>query len=57
MTMDSDCNHKIKTLAAWKESHDKPKQHIKKQRQHFVDKGLYSQSYGFSSSHIKRAEH
>ena len=26
-------------------------QHIKKQRHHFDDKGLYSQSYGFSSSH------
>ena len=24
---------------------------IKKQRQHFADKGLYSQNYGFSSSH------
>ena len=26
------------------------RQHIKKQRHHFADKGLYSQSYGFSSS-------
>ena len=31
---------------------DKPRQHIKKQRHHFADKGPYSQSYGFSSSHI-----
>ena len=30
---------------------DKPRQSIKKQRHHFVDKGPYSQSYGFSSSH------
>ena len=29
-----------------------PRQHIKKQRHHFADKGLYSQSYGFSSSHV-----
>ena len=36
----------------WKESHDKPRQCIKKQRLHFADKGLYSQSYGFSSSHV-----
>ena len=26
--------------------------HIKKQRYHFADKGPYSQSYGFSSSHV-----
>ena len=28
-------------LASWKESYDKPGQRIKKQRHHFVDKGLY----------------
>ena len=39
-------------LAPWNESYDKPRQHIKKQKCHFADKGLYSQSYGFSSSHI-----
>ena len=39
-------------LASWKESYDKPRQHIKKQRRHFADKGPYNQSYGFSSSHI-----
>ena len=33
---------------------DKPRQHIKKQRHHFADKGPYSQSYGFSSSHVWR---
>ena len=38
-------------LAPWKKSYDKPRQHIKKQRQYFTDKGLSSQSYGFSSSH------
>ena len=36
----------------WKENYDKPRQHIKKQRHHFTDKSLYSQSYGFSSSHV-----
>ena len=41
-----------KTLAPWKESYDKPRQCIKKQRHHFADKGLYSQSYVFSSSHV-----
>ena len=39
-------------LAPWKKSYDKPRQHIKKQRHYFADKGLSSQSYGFSSSHV-----
>ena len=39
-------------LAPWKESYDKPWQHIKKQRHHFADKGPYSWSYSFSSSHV-----
>ena len=39
-------------LAHWKKSYDQPRQHIKKQRHYFADKGLSSQSYGFSSSHV-----
>ena len=39
-------------LTSWKESYDKPRQCIKKQRYHFADKGLSSQSYGFSRSHV-----
>ena len=39
-------------LAPWKKSHDKPKQHIKKQRHYFADKGPYSQSCDFSSSRV-----
>ena len=39
-------------LAPWKESYDKSGQHIEKQRHHFGDKSPYSQSYGFSSSHV-----
>ena len=35
-----------------KESYDKPRQSIKKQRYHFANKGPYSQSYGFSNSHV-----
>ena len=38
-------------LAPWKKSYDQPRQHIKKQRYDFVNKGPSSQSYGFSSSH------
>ena len=53
MTADDDFSHKIKNiLSPWKKSYDKPRQRIKKQRHHFVGKGSYSQSYGFSSSHI-----
>ena len=40
-------------LAPWKESYDKPRQHIKKQWCHFGDKGPYSQSYGLSSSYVQ----
>ena len=36
----------------WKESYDQPRQHIKKQRQHFANKGPSSQGYGFSSGHV-----
>ena len=39
-------------FAPWKKSNDKPRQCIKKQRHYFADKGPYSQSYGFSSSHV-----
>ena len=41
-----------KTLAPWKKSYYKPRQHIKKQKYYFADKGPYSQSYGFSRSHV-----
>ena len=44
---------KLETLAPWKKSYDKPKDRIKKQRHHLADKGLYSQSCGFSSSHAQ----
>ena len=50
--MDDDCSHEIKTLASWKKSNGRLRQHIKKQRHYFAYKGPYSQSYGFSSSHV-----
>ena len=47
----------------WKESYDQPRQHIKKQRYYFANKGPSSQGYGFSvvmygceSLSIKKAE-
>ena len=41
-----------KTLALWKKSYDQPRQHIKKQRHYFANKGPSSQGYGFSSGHV-----
>ena len=43
---------KIKSVTAWKKSYDTSRQHIKKQRHYFSNKGLSHQSYGFSSSHV-----
>ena len=51
ITMDSDCSHEIKMPAPWKETYDKPRQHIK-QRHHFDHKGPSSQSYVFSASNL-----
>ena len=39
-------------LTPWKENYDQPRQHIKKQRHYFANKGPSSQSYGFSSSQV-----
>ena len=49
--VDGDCSYEIKMLAPWKKRYDKPRQHIKKQKHYFANKGLSSQSYGFSSGH------
>ena len=43
---------KLKMLTPWKESYDKSRQHIKKQRHYFANKGPTSQGYGFSSGHV-----
>ena len=47
ITADGDCSHEIKMLTPWKESYDQPRQHIKKQRHDFANKGLSTQGYGF----------
>ena len=39
-------------LTPWRKNYDQPRQHIKKQRHYFANKGLSSQSYGFSNSHV-----
>ena len=46
------CPSECEELTPWKKSYDQPRQHIKKQRHYFADKGLSSQSYGFSSSRV-----
>ena len=38
--------------APWKKSYGKPRQHIKKQKYYFANKGPSSQSYSFSNSHL-----
>ena len=53
ITADGDCSHEIKmTLTPWEKSYDQPRQHIKKQRCYFANKGPSSQGYGFSISHV-----
>ena len=36
----------------WKENYDQPRQHIKKQRHYFANKGPSDQGYVFSSGHV-----
>ena len=53
VTADGDYGLDIKKmLPPWKKSYDQPRQHIKKWRHYFANKGLSTQSYGFSSSHV-----
>ena len=47
ITVDGDCSHEIKTLPPWKKSKDQPRQHIKKQRHHFANKGPQSKLWFF----------
>ena len=53
ITSDGNYRHEIKRhFLLGKKVLSKARQHIKKQRHHFANKGLSSQSYGFSSSHV-----
>ena len=52
ITADGDCNHEIRRCLSLEESYVKFRQHIKKQRHYFANKGPSSQSYGFPSSHV-----
>ena len=53
ITADGDCSHEIKRcLLLGKKVNVQPRQHIKKQKHCFANKGPSRQSYGFSSSHV-----
>ena len=52
ITLDSNRSHEIKRLLLLGRKTMTNRQHIKKHRHYFADKGPYSQSYGFSSSHV-----
>ena len=53
ITADSDCSHEIKrSLFLGRKAMTNLDSTLKKQKHYFANKGLYSQSYGFSSSHI-----
>ena len=53
ITADCDCSHEIKRhLLLGRKVMTKPRQHIKKQRHYFANKGPSSQGFGFSSSHV-----
>ena len=47
---------KLKGTCSLEERCDKPRQHINEQRHYFANKGSYSQSYGFFSSHVQILE-
>ena len=53
-TEDGDCSPETKKclLLGRKHAYDQPRQHIKKQRHYFANKGPSSQSYGSSSGHV-----
>ena len=63
ITVDGDCSRETKRLAPWKKSYDQPRQHIKKQRHYFANKGCLVKAmifpvviYGCESWTIKKAE-
>ena len=53
ITVDGDCSHEIKRrLFLGRKARANLDSVLKEQRIHFANKGPYSPSYGFSSSHI-----
>ena len=56
ITADGDCGHEIKRRLLLGRKAMTNLQHIQKQKHHFADKGLYSQSHSFSNSHVQMWE-
>ena len=52
ITADGDCSYEIKRCLLLGRKTDQSRQHIKKQRYYFADKGLSSQSFGFPINHV-----
>ena len=52
ITANGDCSHEIKRCLLLGRKAMKPRQHTKKQRHYFADKGPPSQSHDFSNSHV-----
>ena len=52
ITADGDCSHEIKRRLLLEETYDQHRQHIKKQRHYFANKGPSSQGYSFSCGHV-----
>ena len=52
ITADGDCSHEIKRWLLLGRKAVTNREHIQKQSDYFTDKSPYSQSYGFSSSHV-----
>ena len=57
ITADGECSHEIRRhLLLGREAMTNLGSILKKQRHHFAEKGQYSQSYGFTSSHVQMWE-
>ena len=52
ITANGECNHSVKRRLLLERKTNQPRQHIKKHRQYFINKGPSSQGYGLSSSHV-----
>ena len=55
ITTDGDCSHEIKRRLLLGRKAVTSLDSVLKNRHHFADKGPYNQSYGFSSSHVRRS--
>ena len=57
ITSDNDCSHEIKRRLLFERKAMTNLDNVFKiKRHHFASKGLYSQSYGLSSSHVQMCE-